>query len=215
VYDCINKLYGIWTESLIGGAVIVVCVFVGWRAGYGRDSRLVRAVKWWLDHVVYYVVTSRSWLKRMLIIAANNSFICCCVVLIGCIDYVAWLGVVSVGFCLGIALHLMIAGRRAELDGEGMSEGEVEEDKSGVSHISIPSMLGMLLNLLEVPAIMLSAGLALAQGTLSSQLDLTDALSGFVCIVLPLLILAAGGESLWMGCDPNMPKMWPPEDKHT
>ncbi|UCD30522.1 MAG: hypothetical protein JSV03_08660, partial [Planctomycetota bacterium] len=189
---------------LIGGSVIVVCVFVGWRAAYADQSWAVRAVKWWLYHVVYRVVTSRSWLMRTCMIAANNSLICLTAVVLGAFGHVAWAAVACIGLGLGIALHLMIGTRPIDVD--------VVEEEIPVSRNKALTTIGMLLNLLEVPAIMLSAGLSLAQGALTPTISLSMALGIFVRFALPMFVLGAAGESLWMGYDTNISKLWPPKD---
>ena len=194
----INNLYQIWQESLIGGAVIVVCALVGWLAGNVHDRWAVRVVKWWLDHIVYRVVISRSWLKRTVMIAVNNSLICLCPPLLGKLDYIAWLAIACIGFCLGVALRLMIKETPAVRD---------DEEKIISSNTKSP-IIGMLLNLLEIPAIMLCAGLGLSQGAMTSTIDLPSALHIYCLFALPMFIIGASGESLWMGCDPNISKLW-------
>jgi hypothetical protein len=57
--------------------------------------------------------------------------------------------------------------------------------------------------MLEPPAILISAGLSLAQGAMPADLSTTAVWSTFAHIVLPLLALAAAGEATWMS-------IWPP-----
>ncbi|MHC4672752.1 MAG: hypothetical protein ACYTBZ_09745 [Planctomycetota bacterium] len=194
----IDILYLIWQESLVATAVIVICVLVGWKAADVHDRWAVRAVKWWMDHVVYRVLTSPSWLKRTLMIAANNSLICLCAVLLGALGHLAWLAVAGIGFCLGVALHLMIKATAVDRD----------DRETPISRNKTLTAIGMLLNLLEVPAIMLSAGLSLAQCALTSTIDLSAALSVFGWFAMPMFIIGAAGESLWMGYDPHIVKLW-------
>lgn len=56
--------------------------------------------------------------------------------------------------------------------------------------------MGLMLNLLEPPAIVLTLALALAWG--SVPLSAAEVWGIHVAVVLPLLALAAIGEGLWM-----------------
>jgi len=143
-------------------------------------------------------MASRTWSRRAAIIAANNSLICAAMVLLGALGRAAWFGVVAVGLGLGIALRLM--------SDAWSSADEDTEDRLRVSQIRFRMALGVGLNLLEVPAIMLSAGLSLAQGAMSSTLDLPGALAAFSLVALPLLVVSAAGESLWLTACPGLPR---------
>lgn len=200
---CLESVFQVWPESLAGGAAIVACVAVGWRLGRARRSRLVRVVSWWLQHVVRPVMESRTWFRRTVIITANNSVICAVVVVLGSLGRVAWLGVAGIGLGLGIALRLMIPLAAAVQDEETRRTGRRRA----------LTAVGLALNVLEVPAIMLSAGLSLAQGAMSSTLDLSTALEVFALFAFPLLVVGAAGEALWMTVDSRLPKLWPGTDR--
>lgn len=58
--------------------------------------------------------------------------------------------------------------------------------------------IGFALNLIEVPAIMLTAGLCLSQGAWRGAIGLDAALTTYAAVVVPMLIVSAAGEALWM-----------------
>jgi len=201
----IDRLLLVWLESLVGGVLIVASAIVGWRLAAARGGALVRVVGWWLDHVVRHVIVSRSWLRRTVLIAANNSFSCGVLVLLGGLGHVAWLAVCGLGLALGVAVRWII---------ETMGAYESEH-----AHHALPrraqvlQAIGFAVNMLEIPAILLSAGLSLGQGAMSSALEPFAAVTVFAVIVVPLLIVGAAGEALWMTCDPDLPNIWPPQQR--
>ncbi len=195
----LHNLLLIWRQSLAGGAAIVVCVAIGWWIGRARGNWFVRVVSWWLRHVVHPLLSSRTWFRRTVIIAANNSLICATVVVLGSFGHIAWLGVAGIGLGLGVALRLTIA--------ETIAEGH---DEPPAGRRWFLEGVGFALNALEVPAIMLAAGLSLGQGAMSPALSLTSALAAFALWVLPMLVVSAAGEALWMTVAPCLPGLWPP-----
>lgn len=196
-----QNLFLIRQEAFVGGVLIVFAVAPGWWLGRDRGHLLVRTMAWWIDHVVHPLLVTRSWLRRTTTIAVNNATVCASMVLLGPFGYVAWVGVAGVGLGLGIALRLMIGSYLPGMD---------DRESPPAARHPIRETLGLALNLLEVPAIMIAAGASLAQGALSSTLSLTGALAVFVVIVLPLLIVSAAGEALWMSVSPELP---PPDSR--
>ena len=199
----LDEMFGtillVWREGLMAGLVIAVSAVVGWRIGQAQGNWLARVVRWWLNHVVHPLFASRTWLRRAIIIAVNNSLICAVVVLLGSLGHVAWIGITGVGLGLGIALRLM---------NEEIEPGLADREPSPRHHRTLVT-IGMALNLLEVPAVMLSAGLSLGQA-LSSSLALADALTAFAWFVLPLLLVGAAGEALWMHFSSELSQCQPP-----
>jgi hypothetical protein len=185
--SALANLRTILLPSLIGGAVIVICVAVGWRAGRRRTGWLVRCTRYWFDRVAGPLLASGSWAKRALIIAANNSLVCFALVILGALGHLAWLGLAAVGLGLGAALRLML-----DLPLANGVKTRLSWRKR------VLAGLGIVLNLLEPPAILLSAGLSLAQGAMGDALDLRLAVLLYVQFVLPVLVVAAGGEALWL-----------------
>lgn len=192
--DALRNASLVWRESVMGGAAMAVFVLIGWRAGRDDDGWLVQAVRWWLIHVLGLVLGSSSWLRRSLLIAVNNAAICFVVVLLGSLGHLAWLGIAGVGLGLGVALMMMSA------------NVEIRDDTEPTLRWNrrVLRATGMVLNLLEVPAVILCAGLSLAQGALSSSLSLSGALTAFCYVVLPLLVVSAAGEALWMTLGPKL-----------
>jgi len=195
----LHSLTLVWRQSLVGGAMVVAGAAVGWSIGRARRNRLVRAVAWWLHHVVHPLMASRTWFRRTVIIAANNSLICAAVVVLGSLGHVAWLGVAGIGLGLGIALRLMIA--------EPIPE---QDDQPPVGGSRVLEGVGLALNALEVPAVMLAAGLGLGQGAISSTLNPANALAAFALFVLPMLLVSAAGEALWITGSPHLPSLRAP-----
>ena len=190
----INQISLLWLESVLGTLVILVGVGIGWMVGSNRRNWLVLPVAWWLAHVVRPLLLSRSWLRRAVIIALNNALICFAVVLLGSAGPGAWLGVASIGLGLGIALRQMLPIPMDEPDG-------VQSTRAGRR---VLVTIGLILNLIEIPAIMLTAGVALSQGAWSSTLQLSDGLSLFGGFVVPMLAVAAAGEAMWMTANPEV-----------
>lgn len=181
-------LYAALPGAAIGGVALVVCLGVGWWVAGRPIGWLVRGVSYWLDHVVRPVLAARSWARRAAIIAANNSLVCVLLVLLGLLGHAAWLGVAGVGLGLGTALRV------------AMDRGRVffpEVELSGWQRVAVG--VGITLNMLEPPAILLAAGLSLGQGAVVDRFGLTTALQLYGRIGLPMLLIAAGGEALWLG----------------
>ncbi len=197
---CVESALGVWRESLVGGAMIVLATVVGWRVGRAHRVWPVRVVSGWLTYVVDPLIASRSWLRRASIIAANNASIAAAVVAIGSLGQAAWLAVGGVGLALGVALRLMC-------DDDAPAEDQAGHTPTDWRR-SVPEAIGLVLNLLEVPAIMLAAGAALAQGAMSSRLTSSEAWSVYGWVVLPLLVVGAAGEALWMTVNPDLPGLW-------
>jgi len=206
--DSIHTLGLVFYESLVGGAAIVVCVVIGWHVGRERQARFVRLIAWWLDHIVYPLLAKQSWFKRMVTIAVNNSLVCAAVVVLGAVWSLSWLGVAFVGLGLGVALRLLF-------DVEPTAQDDIDDEPGAQDqwcashrvtgpHLRWLATIGFVLNLLEVPAIMFSAGLSLGQGSIGSVLSLSDALTAFASVVMPVLIVSAAGEALWMTLDPRL-----------
>jgi hypothetical protein len=197
--QCVELIPALWQEALVGGAVILVAAVVGAWVGGARHHWTVRIVAWWLARVVGPLLESRAWSGRAARIAANNSLICAAVVCLGALGHVAWLAVVCVGMGLGIALRLMSS---AIPDTEDHAE-----DKPAMPRRPVLEAMGFVLNALEIPAIMLAAGLSLGQGAMSATLHLSSAMAIFGLVVVPLLVVSAAGEALWMGLVPDLPHL--------
>lgn len=196
--ECTWNALALWREALAGGVVILVGFGLGWRLGASEGGWPVRIVRWWLEHVVRPLVRSRSWSRRAATIAANNSGVCAAMVVSGAAGHVAWLVVAGVGLGSGIALRLMLP-----------SVGSEERtEEPAAPRRSLLMTVGFALNALEVPAILMSAGLSLAQGAMSLETNLSDALGVFGFVIVPLLMISAAGEALWMTVDRDFRLDW-------
>ena len=178
----------VFPQSIASGGLILIATGVGWWLAADKGRWWVRYIRWWFDHVVKPLLATRSWGLRTFIIALNNSAVCCLLTLSGALGHIAWVAIAGVGLSLGTAFRMMV-----ELAGTSVEE---PSDLSRTERTMVAA--GMVLNLLEPPAIMLSGGLCLAQGALWEALPLDQVLRAFAWVVLPTLVIAAGGEALWM-----------------
>lgn len=188
----------VWRACLVGGVAIITGVILGWFLGQARGSGLVRLVVWWVEHVVRPLVRSRSWFRRAAIIAANNALVCLVAVLLGAFGSLAWLAVGGLGLSLGVSMRLTMGGNPF-----------LDPGRPPTSLGRGLEVLGLLLNLLEVPALLMAAGLCLGQGAWPAGIGLGAALGAFVWCVVPLLAIGAAGEALWMCQYPDLPRRWP------
>ncbi len=188
----LERLPDLLFHCVVGSGLILAATAGGWWVGRRPERRTVRVVSWWLRHVVRPLLACRSWARRAATIAINNALICATVVALGAWGPVAWLAVGAVGLGLGIALRLLLASPPEP-------EGKPPPPTGGHR---VAGVVGVALNLLEVPAIALSAGLCLAQAAMSPVIDWTPVWHIFGAVVLPALVIAAAGEALWMGVYP-------------
>lgn len=204
---------GLLTPSLVGAAIIVVACVLALAMGTVGGSRVGRLVDWWLQRVVKPLLGIDSFVKRAAAIAANNAFVCGIAVVAGAVWPLAWIAVAAIGFSLGLALRRMAPAQyrvdiSEDLDpaagGDRVDEPVADAElANGATWWPVVEGLGLALNLLELPAIALSAGLSLSQGAWVNRLTLGAALRQYATIVLPLLIVAALGEALWLHYQPR------------
>lgn len=176
-----------WGCALAGTVLIVVATWVGWATAESESFALVRLVKWWLTRVVLPHLTARLWVHRAAVIAANNLLI-----LLGLMALGRWLvpvlvGIALCGVSMGIALRLL-----PDLPG-GIGLPAV----GGGPGSSWRMRVGVILNLLEPPAIAFALGLAI--GISASPTPPGQAWGVFLIGVVPAMLVAAGGEALWLG----------------
>lgn len=177
----------VWIPAFLGTFLMVIAVATGWALTSWERFLPVRLTRWWVHDFIMPRLRSPSWLKRMVIILVNNFMILALLVGLGQWLYLALVGIALVGVNLGIGLRLMT---------ETADPFAVSAD-----HLPAPQhrriRIGFLLNMLEPPAIMLTLGLSLQRSII--PLSSLETWSTFLIWVIPLIVLAASGESLWMG----------------
>jgi len=181
-----------WPAGFVGGALVLLGAFGGWEIAKSPSFLLVRGISWWLTRVIVPLLLSRSWGYRAAVIFINNSLVLACVLATGFDPIVSLVAASGLGVSLGIGLRVLSnredsfsAPRRAP---NGQVQGIVK--------------IGIALNLLELPAIFIAVGLAIGQSWLplpAGALWVT-----YASVVVPMLLISACGESLWLGeCRPK------------
>lgn len=183
----LEVLTAVWREMAWGTALLFFAAVVGWVLARHKRFFAVRWMTWWLRRVVLPLISTRSWLSRTLVIFFNNAGILALMVCLAVSRAAAAIAVIAVGLTLGIALRAL---------------GQIHLDwshpgPSAPATLRRQIRLGVLVNLLEPPAIAAAVGLAL--GRTSLNLPPQDAWQAFVLFVVPLLLVAAGGEAMWIG----------------
>lgn len=171
---------------VIGTVVLVAAAVLGWFLGRPSSFLWYRLLAWWIEHIVLPLLRARSWMRRTATIFANNTVVLAALLALGRWPLAARIGVVVLGLNLGAALrHLSL-------------RGDVEIEEVGYDRRSRRIvLLGVALNMLEAPAIVMTIGLALGRGTVPLSAD--QAWAGFAIWVIPALAIAAAGEALWLG----------------
>ena len=159
-------------------------VGVGWVTGRAATLPPIRLIAWWVRCVVLPLLAVRSWWRRAGMIFVNNLSLLAALVAVGRWPLTALLGVACLGVSLGIAVRIMSS--QACVFGSDTPAPRRRRAR-----------LGIALNLLEPPAIMLAIGLSLSQRAI--PLSPTQVWETFAVWVIPALLLAAGGEALWLG----------------
>lgn len=183
----LELLSGLTSSMVLGTALLAVASAVGWLIASFPRFLFVRWVRYWVKQVVIPLLRTPSWSRRTLIIFANNSLILAAVLQMGCWRVSSRIGVILVGLSLGAALRQL---------------GAFVADSDTLNDPSTPSerrrlRFGVALNLLEIPAIVVTVGLAVGLPDLKISFAAFWKLFGYG--VIPTLLVAAAGESLWMG----------------
>ncbi|MFQ5590676.1 MAG: hypothetical protein ACE5HE_05915 [Phycisphaerae bacterium] len=185
-----------WPGMLTGTTLALVGLGVGWAVGARSSFAPVRAIAWWITAVILPLLATRSWIRRGATIFINNGLIAAAVVALGAWPVVAIAAVAAVGVNLGIALRVL-AGRSS-----GLPE---PPEPHGARRAGWRTRLGIALNLLELPAIVVALGLAMDRAALPLSTELVW--ETFIVWVLPTLLVAAAGEALWLGDYFEMPEL--------
>lgn len=175
------------TPTLAGCAVLLIGCIAGW--GIAREATWwpVRIMGRWVDFVLALLLRSRSWTFRAAVILANNATSCALMILIGGIPGGGWAIVTLVGLVMGVALRRLLALQPP-------ADAESHMPRGGAA-----ALIGVLLNLVEFPAIVITLGLCMGQNASANDVPIEKVWNIYLTWVAPCLIIAACGESLWIG----------------
>lgn len=179
-----------WRPTLIGLVTLIVAAVAGSGMGADRSFVLTRWVRRYLESLILPVMRHRLWVVRSFFIFANNASICALVILAGRWPAGAWAAIVVVGLTMGTAIRVL--GERATSQDAAVDDVHTEKPDALVS-------VGLWLNLLEVPAILATLGMSMGRLALPNGVSNEVLWRIYVLFVLPALLVAAGGEGLWIG----------------
>ena len=170
-------------SMVLGTVAMLVAVGFGWVMGRHRTFPPVRMVAWWITRIVLPLLKSRSWGRRAATIFINNTGVLTALLVLGSWRLTARIGVVILGLSLGMALRHLGAvtdefAAAVPVRGQG--------DKRRIR-------VGVALNMLEPPAIVLSLGLSLGLRTI--PLTPGQAWETFAVWVVPALFAADADRS--------------------
>jgi hypothetical protein len=200
--DGLKTLFAIWPDVLLGAGLTLVATWVGWRLGRRRSFPPVKAIAWWVVGVVLPLLRCASWSRRTVLIFLNNGTILAVIVAVGGHRHGGIVGATTLGVGLGIALRVMADASPGLGDRVGASDGPDSRWRMRI---------GLALNMLEPPAIVVAVGLSMARGSLKVTTE--QAWWTFAVFVLPALLFAAGGEALWLGVTNHAPEVCDVEDR--
>ncbi len=183
----------VWYRALLAAGLLVFACCAGWGISQSESLAVVRLVRWWIRRVVMPLLRSRSWLVRSVAIYVNNMVILSALVALGHWSWAVIAGTAFVGVVMGIAVRaLSVIPELSDVSGRSGSEASGEDFLA-----SWRVQWGMALNLLEPPAIVVALGLALSCEP--ESLSAGQVWGAFLVVVAPMMLVAACGESLWMG----------------
>jgi hypothetical protein len=174
-----------WRPVLAGAATLGIGVAAGWVLASEPHRRPVRAVRWWLS-VLLRGVRHRRTTVRALVIFLNNTTVMALLVAMGGLPGGAWAASCAIGTAMGMAL------RRLDVADLGPAVENPAPPRPGHT-------FGMILSMLEIPAILLGLGLSLGQLAAPNHLDAAQVWRIFGTILLPTLAVAALGEAVMLG----------------
>ncbi len=177
----------LWPNMLLGTGVMLLATAAGWSAARATSLPPVRLVAWWVALVVRPLLTRVSWWARAGTIFVNNASILAALTALGRWQWAGWAGVLGVGVSLGIGLRVL----------SNEPYAWIHLGRQLVPSAARRVRVGVVLNLLEPPAIMLAIGLALGRHAI--PLLPAQVWETFALWVLPATLVAAGGEALWIG----------------
>ena len=179
-------IVALWPSMLVGTGLVLAGTGIGWFVGRYRSFLAVRGITWWLTHVILPLLKTRSWLRRAATIFVNNCTIAAVLVALGAWPHVAVAGVSILGINLGIALRVI----------SRLTDEFCDPEPDAIAPARWRIRLGVALNLLEVPAIVVALGLSI--GRQVAPTAAAQVWSAFFVWVVPALLAAAAGEALWL-----------------
>lgn len=177
----------VWLHAVLGTGLLIVGTVVGWAITPSASFPPVRLIRWWVRRVALPLLRCRSWSRRSAAIFANNILVLVVLTVSGRWHTAAVLAVAGLGVSLGVGLKTLAV--------EPITWRAAEPDSAPDRRRTI--RIGLALNCLEPLAIMLTIGLCL--GRASVPLEPVRVWETFGLWAVPLSLLAAGGEALWIG----------------
>ncbi len=189
----IDTLLKLWPAGLTGVGCLVLAAMAGGLIVGRGEGGLSRFLRWWVVDVVLPMIRSRSGVVRAVVIFVNNAVICALLVSLGRWGWLVWVGLIVEGMTLGGSAMLLSDWAESE------DLWNPEQTDRGMRRVRV----GFVLNMLELPAIGLSVAVGVGQSFFGSVVSSGQSWSIFAICVVPLLVLAAAGESLWIGAGPG------------
>lgn len=172
---------------LLGLGLIVFAVYCGWKIGHAAESSPVRFFHWWVTDVVIPRLSTPSWFGRAAVIFINNILILTVLMFLGGWPPASVVGVGFVGLSMGVALRVLNDYPVSFLEPQPVADAPVARR----------IRFGLMLNCLEPFAIV--AALGLAMGRVNAGIEPEQAWTLFAVWIVPPMLIAAAGESLWIG----------------
>jgi len=185
--ESLNIIFGVWVHMIIGTLLLLIGTGVGLVIGKVNTFIPVHWITWWVLRVIVPLLQKRSWILRSTTIFINNILILALIVAMGYYSYAAIFGISIVGFSMGIALKVL----------------SDQPESFSISNTTLAGSnlrmfrFGIILNLLEPPAIVAALGLSMGRAVVS--LNPQQTWGPFLHWILPAMLIAAGGEALWIG----------------
>ena len=154
------------------------------------DNPHLPPVRWtgaWIDRVIVPLLTGR-WLTRTLGIFVNNTALCAMMVAAGALPGGSWASITLVGVAMGFAVRHL-----------NRTPTAPTEPPAPPPRLDRLTVAGLALNLLEPPALALCVGLSVGQIASAPHFSAGLAWMLYARCVVPLLLVAAVGESTWIG----------------
>lgn len=187
MFESLHVIINLWPHMIVGTVLLLIGMAIGLGIGRVQSFVLVRWVRGWVSRVIIPLLYKRSWLLRTLTIFVNNMAILIGMILLGVWSTAAIAGVALVGLSMGIALRVLSDQPKSfAAPGDSMSDSDRRRFR-----------IGLLLNLLEPPAIIVALGISL--GRTIAPLTLEQIWEIVSCWIVPAMLVAACGEALWIG----------------